>query len=404
MSLEAEAQFLRRAIRAGVLDADKGAAALHVYSQLQKMGAKFSFGDFLVERGLLSNMGLAALETGSGQQLHAVSTLGDFELLELIGEGQNGAVFRARQKALDRIVALKILNANLASDTEGLRRFQNEARATARINHHNIVQGIDVGCDHGLNYFAMEFVDGGSVRSLLAAQGGALSEKAALNIAKQSAMGLRAAHSNGLLHGDLKPDNILLTKGGEVKLADMGISRFFAEKIEGKGADFWASPPYVAPEVIQGRNQDDDGRSDVYSLGATLFELLAGRPPYVANTPQDVMRMHLQAPIPDIQAFRRDVTIHTAALIKKMLAKVPSERVPSAASVAEAITRIMTHQEAPAAPVRAPESPPAPAPAPAARTPIRRPLGTMNRPGAPRPGARPGQKHGAARFKPRGRR
>lgn len=375
MALENEALFLRKAVRAGVLDVDKGTAALYVYSQLQQMGAKFTFGQFLVERGLLSNIALNALEGGTGAVLKTVDTVGDFQLIEMIGEGQNGSVFRALQKSLNREVALKILSADVSADPDALNRFQREARATAKLNHPNVVQGIDVGCDQGLHYFAMELVDGGSAKKLLESGEGALEESAALRIILEAAEGLKAAHTAGLLHRDLKPDNILLTQDGHAKLADLGISQNIGRG-QGGGNEFWASPPYVAPEVIKG--METDARSDIYSLGATLFELLCGQPPFVADTPEQVMQMHLTEPVPDIAPFRPDVSIQTASLLKRMLAKDLAERVPSAQTVIDAVKRILAMkqqnevaaQAAAAAQAQAIQAPPPP---PARRLPARRP-------------------------------
>jgi serine/threonine-protein kinase len=285
-------------------------------------------------------MALQALENGSGHQVRAVHVVGDFELLEMLGEGQSGSIFRARQRSLGRDVALKVLNSSIASDPESLQRFQNEARATARFSHPNIVQGIDVGSDQGLHYFAMEYIDGGSVRGLLKSLGGRLPEVQALNITLQTAEGLKAAHAAGFLHRDVKPDNILLTKDGQAKLADLGISQTITTKrTADQEVEFWASPPYAAPEVIQGF--PGDARSDVYSLGATLYELLAGVPPYVADTPEEILRMHVHATIPEIKDARPDIDDRTSALVTGMLAKTPSERTPNAGSVIESIERIM---------------------------------------------------------------
>ncbi|MCY3021576.1 MAG: serine/threonine-protein kinase [Planctomycetota bacterium] len=357
MALEKEALFLKKAVHTGVLDADKGTAALYVYSQLVRMGAQFSFGQFLVERGLLSSMALQALEAYSGRKIKAVSQLGDFELIELIGEGLNGVVYRAVQLSLDRLVAVKVLNADVVANPESLQRFENEARATARLNHPNIVQGIDVGEDKGLHYFAMELVDGGSARTLLLSSGGKLDEHTALEITRQAAEGLKAAHAIGLMHRDLKPDNILLAPDGVAKLADLGISQpITARSGAGQsGGFFWASPPYVAPEIILGQSENNPA-SDIYSLGATLFELLTGRPPYTGATPEEILRAHIEAPVPDVLAFRPDVSVQTASLVKRMLAKNPAERVPNAATVVDAISRLLGLK------VQAPTPPPSPAP------------------------------------------
>ena len=351
MSLEAEAQFLKQAVQARLIDAEKGTAALTVYAQLQKMGAKFTFSEFLVERGLISAAAAEALS--SGQQVRRVSSVGDFDLRELLGEGQCGSVFRARQKSLDRYVALKILNSRFAADPENVTRFQQEARATARFSHPHIVQGIDAGSDQGLHYFAMELVDGGSARALIDSAPGALAEDTALEISRQAAVGLTAAHAAGFVHRDVKPDNILLTREGVAKLADLGISQAVAHG--GGEVEFWASPPYVAPEVILGHPAD--ARSDIYSLGATLFELLAGTPPFAAQAPDEIFRLHLNEPVPDVRAARPDVRYETAALIHQMLAKDPVQRTSSAAVVAEAIAHILQSRPEDSEALKAPEAP-----------------------------------------------
>jgi serine/threonine protein kinase len=344
LALEAEAQFLKQAIQARLVDAEKGTAALTVYAQLRKMGAKFTFSEFLVERGLLSAAAAEALTTG--QQIRRVSQVGDYVLRGLLGEGQCGSVFRARQVSLNRYVALKILNTRFAADPENVQRFQHEARATARFSHPHIVQGIDSGSDQGLHYFAMELVDGGSARALIDSAPGTMAEDTALEIARQTAEGLTAAHAAGFVHRDVKPDNILLTQEGVAKLADLGISQPVARG--GGEVEFWASPPYVAPEVIQGHPAD--ARSDIYSLGATMFEMLAGTPPFPAQAPEEIFRLHLNEAPPDVRAARPDVRYETAALINQMLAKDPVQRTSSAAVVAEAITQILQSQpEAPAA-------------------------------------------------------
>jgi serine/threonine-protein kinase len=384
MPLEPEALLLQRCVRARVIDPDKGTAALFVYSQLKQMGAAFTFGQFLVDQGLLTQMALQAIE--GGESVRAVSTIGNYKLIEVLGEGSNGVVFKALQLSLDRVVALKILNADVAADPQALARFQQEARATARISHPNVVAGIDVGSEQGLHYFAMEYVGGGSAKKLLEAHKGLLPEREALLITRQIAEGLRCAHAAGLLHRDIKPDNILLTGDGQAKLADLGISQLLSGK-KTEGGDFWCSPPYVAPERVLGRTQDD-ARCDIYSLGCALFELLAGRPPFIAQTPAATMRMHVQAAAPDIRMFRGDVSPATAKLIQGMLQKDPARRTPGADATAKEIAAILN-----------PPPPPAPSPLPA-----RRPLHvTVRRPAHGKPPLRPAQKKPAGRPSAQGR-
>ena len=377
MALEHEAQLLKQAVQARLLDPEKGTAALAVYSQLMQMGAKFTFGEFLVERGLIAVAALHALE--SGKAVRAVSKVGDFEIIGLLGEGQCGTVYRARQKSLDRFVALKILNFDVTTDPDAVRRFQQEARSTARFSHPNIVQGIVTGTDQGLHYFAMELVDGGSARSMIDSAEEPIAEDTALEIARQAAVGLTAAHVAGFVHRDVKPDNILITQDGQVKLVDLGISQLAAHHAVNDG-EFWASPPYVAPEIIGG--QPADSRSDVYSLGATLFELLTGKPPFSAEKPDELFSLHLSAPVPDVRTRRPDVRYETASLVHQMLAKNPLQRIQSAAIVAETISRILS-----AAPVETPAA--ATKPRPVSRT--------LHRPKLPTSRPRVGRR----RYKPR---
>lgn len=339
MPVEPE-ELLRKAVSSGSLDETKGRAALVVYTRLQGMGATFSFGDFLVQRGLLTQMAVDAFED-SEDEFSTVDTLGDFELLELLGEGENGAVYRAMQKSLSREVAVKILNTELARDESAVERFLSEARAVARLNHPHVVQGISAGTEHGLHYFAMELLDGGSTRDAMEANGGSLSERQALEWIRQTALGLDAAHTAGILHRDIKPDNILLTKSGTAKLTDLGIAQV-GQGYEGiEGGVFWGSPPYCAPEIITGTAQND-ARCDIYSLGATLFEMLIGAPPFLNEDPAEILRMHLSEAPMDVCQLRPSLNARTGALVKLMLAKNPAERARSAAIVADAAQKIIS--------------------------------------------------------------
>ena len=346
MALEPD-QLLQRAVESGALNEQKGQAALAVYSRLQEMGAEFTFGEFLVERGLLPQMAVDAFESESGESFSAVDTLGDFTLTELLGEGENGAVYRAVQNSLERDVALKILNTEIAQDEAAVERFLREARAVAKLNHPHVVHGYSAGSEHGLHYFAMELLEGGSARDLITdSESGHLTERRALEIVAQAAEGLKAAHAAGILHRDVKPDNILLTRDGIAKLTDLGIAQIVYAKAD--GGTFWGSPPYVAPETVKG-TATNDARSDIYSLGATLFELLIGTPPFMAEDPEEILRMHLDEAPQDVRALRPELNPRTATLVRLMLAKEPNERLLSADVVVKAIARIMQDLNAVAA-------------------------------------------------------
>lgn len=333
-------------MRAGLLDADKGTAALVVFAQMKRLGATFSFGDFLVERGLVSRLGLEGLErsmsSGSGAAPRTISKLGDFELLEIIGEGESGTVFRARQVSLDRPVAIKVLAPSLAQDPEALERFLAEARVTAKLQHPNIVRFIRVAMAEGLYYLAMELVEGGSARELMRKNPQGLPESQVLVLAKQIASALGAAHQAGLVHRDVKPENILITKNGNAKLADLGIAVRTAlggPLTTGEKSEFWGTPAYLAPEVIEGYGTNDP-RADLYSLGATLFEFLTGQPPFAADSPQEVLRLQVLAAPPDLRVVCPGVSPQTATLVRKLLDKDPAKRFPNAQGLVDAIELI----------------------------------------------------------------
>ncbi len=349
---ESDALLLRAGVRSKMIDPDKGTAALVLYSQLKEQGVSFSFGDFLVNRGLVTRMGLEALERSlaeEGQEpVQTTWKIGDFELEELLGEGESGSVFRATQISTGRPVALKILSPTVSNDPKAIERFLNEARITARLNHPNIVRCIRVAMAEGLYYYAMEFMEGGSLRDLLKKSGGRISEKRTLEIAKQVASALGTAHQAGLVHRDIKPENILLTAQGQAMVADLGIAASRSGSLltqDGEGA-FWGTADYVAPEVIEGLG-DNDPRSDLYSLGATMFEMLVGQPPFLANTPEQVLRMHLTVQPPDLLVFCPEVAQETAAVVRCLLLKKPEKRLPNADMVVKAIDQAMAPKPLP---------------------------------------------------------
>lgn len=346
MPFEDEAELLQAGVRAGLLDADKGTAALVIYTQLKNQGVAFSFGDFLVDRGLITRMGLEGLEQnlndGTGESLRTTWKLGDFELLELLGEGEHGSVFRACQASTGRPVALKILSPALAQDPEALKRFLEEAHTCARLKHDHIIQIVRVAMAEGLYYYAMELMDGGSTRKLLKDSGGRIEEGRALEIVRQVASALQAAHEAGLVHRDVKPENILLTAQGQAVLSDLGIAvQLDTSQLnpdEGRG-EFWGTPYYLAPEIISGTAVKDP-RSDLYSLGATLFEFLTGQPPFVADDPRDILRHHIHSEPQNVRALNPEISTQTAAMISVLLLKEPQSRFPDAATLVQAVDMV----------------------------------------------------------------
>jgi len=278
-------------------------------------------------------------ETKNTQDLPAPQgKIAGFEILEVIGKGGMGVVYKARQVSMDRIVAVKILATRLAKNQSYVRRFVREARAAAKLNHPNIVQGIDVGKADGHYYFAMEHIDGETLHQKVRREG-PLDEKEALSICLQMARALEHAHARAnIIHRDVKPQNVLLTRGGDVKLADLGLARQAATgdtSLTYSGTAL-GTPDYMAPEQIRG-DAGLDGRCDVYALGATLYHVLTGKPPYSGATSSVVMAKHLTEPSPDPREARPEVSADTAAVVQRAMAKEKDSRYPSAEAMAAAI-------------------------------------------------------------------
>ncbi len=252
--------------------------------------------------------------------------LGEFEILTKLGQGGMGAVYKARQTVLRRLVAIKTLQSSLSSDAEFVSRFHNEAVAAAGLNHPNLVQVYAAGQSDGIHWFAMEFVDGESVQARLKRLGKLEpAEALAICMHVQTALeyGWRKAQ---LIHRDIKPDNIFLSNDGEVKLGDLGLAKSSDQQqgLTMTGASM-GTPLYISPEQTEGK-RDIDWRTDIYSLGATLFHLLAGSPPYTGESSISVMMKHVGAPVPDIRELDPTLSPALSAVLIKMMQKAPADR------------------------------------------------------------------------------
>ena len=249
--------------------------------------------------------------------------LGDYELLDVLGRGGMGVVYRAMDRSLQRPVALKILRGEQAEDGV-LSKLEEEAAVTASINHPNVVKVFTTGTTQGRFYIAMELVDKGTLDSLIELQG-RVAEAQALEIAMQAAQGLRAANQHGLIHRDIKPGNILFSDAHTAKIVDFGLA-IMEEASKGAG-EIWGTPYYVSPERLE--QKPEDFRGDMYSLGATIFHALAGRPPFEAEDATMVALKHLKSQAVSLQAFAPWVSGSTAFVINRMLSKDPAGRYSS---------------------------------------------------------------------------
>jgi len=248
-----------------------------------------------------------------------------FTLVEQIGEGGMGAVFKALDNNLNRYVALKILKKEISANAEEQEKLAKEARLTAAINHPHVVKVFHFGRDHGQFYLAMELVEKGSLDQLMAVQK-RVGESQVLEVGMQIAMGLGAALELDLIHRDIKPGNILFADAHTAKLVDFGLAIVMDEEASVRG-EIWGTPYYIAPEKLD--NQPEDFRSDIYSLGGTLFHALAGRPPYEAESASMVALKQLKSQQVSLQAFAPDVSSETAYVINRMMAKHPEDRYQS---------------------------------------------------------------------------
>lgn len=272
-----------------------------------------------------------------------------FEVLKILGQGGMGVVYKARQQSLNRLVALKLLNSQLASSEEFAARFDREAKVLASLNHPNVVQVYDFGKEEGLLYLVMEHVDGPTLEDVMKQK---KQESARfLAVVRDVARGLERVHGAGLVHRDIKPANILISKDGTAKISDFGlaIETEGAQKLTQSGM-FVGTPDYVSPEHAQGKKVD--GRSDLYALGVILFEGYAGRPPFQAPSATALLLKHVNEAPPALYKLAPQSPKAVQEIVRRLLAKNPAARYDSAAALARDLDRAM--EEAKNSPKAAP--------------------------------------------------
>jgi eukaryotic-like serine/threonine-protein kinase len=269
---------------------------------------------------------------------YAPRDFGPYELIREIGRGGMGVVYEARQKGLDRSVAVKMILASHLASPELVRRFQAEAKAAARLRHSNIVHIHDVGQLHGQDFFAMEYIDGQSLAERIAK--GPVDVPSAVRLVATVARAVEHLHQQGIIHRDLKPSNILLDSDGQPYVTDFGLAKVFAA-----GSDMTATgviagtPSYMAPEQALGRRAEIGPATDVYSLGAILYELLTGTPPFRAETPLDTLMEVLGGDPATPRTLNSHIPRGLELICLKCLAKEPRERYSSAAALADDLDR-----------------------------------------------------------------
>jgi eukaryotic-like serine/threonine-protein kinase len=260
---------------------------------------------------------------------------GRYEIRGLVGTGGMSSVYRARDTVLERDVALKVLHEHHSSDPQYVERFRREARAIARLNHPNIVTVIDRGEFEGRQFIVFEHVPGENLKEVVAREG-ALPVEQALALTHQIARGLAFAHEHGVVHRDVKPQNVLLDESGAPKVTDFGIARSLdPEHGLTPTGTLLGSSDYIAPEQASGERVDE--RSDQYSLGALLYELLTGDVPYPADSFMAAAMRHVQDPVPSVRQRRGGVPPRVDAIVARAMAKRPEDRFPSTTAMMSAI-------------------------------------------------------------------
>jgi serine/threonine-protein kinase len=249
-----------------------------------------------------------------------------YQILDKLGQGAMGTVYRAKQLSMDRLVAIKVLHARLAGNREFLDRFRREAHTAAKFSSNNVVQAIDVGSAGNVHYFVMEYVQGKTVREELDG-GRVFEEREALDIVLQVAQALHQAHRRGLVHRDVKPGNIILTAEGVAKLADLGLARDIADRaaVKAEKGLIIGTPYYIAPEQIKGR-EDVDIRADLYSLGATLYHMVTGQPPFAGKEIDKILDAHLEAELTPPDHVNTHLSSGVGEVVEFLMAKAPGQR------------------------------------------------------------------------------
>ena len=299
-------------------------------------------GDALQET--LNTKALPREEVATDDTLQSGDRLGKYEIRKKLGQGGMGTVYLAFDPMIEREVAIKVLPPHVASQPQALDRFLSEARATGRLNHSNVVAIYDIAQEEDVYYIVMELVRGGSAAEFVASRR-KIDWRRACEIAAGASEGLAAAHAAGLIHRDIKPDNLMLTDEGVVKVVDFGLAKLVDIANQSKlgltaAGQMLGTPHYMSPEQFQGNRVD--AQSDVYNMGATLYTLLTGQPPFAdASNVVTLMRAHLLQPPPDPTERNQELPSACRDIVQKAMAKEPDQRFRDAGGLAAALREML---------------------------------------------------------------
>ncbi|MBI4716533.1 MAG: serine/threonine protein kinase [Planctomycetes bacterium] len=335
MSITDDSTLARLVIERKLCTANEVALVRTEQKALTDKGRGIPLQELLIQRGYVTHSQIARLNLAMDEDsmYRPAQQIPGFQVLSRLGQGAMAVVFKAKQLSLDRIVAIKVLPKRLSENPEFVERFYREGKAAARLNHPHIVQAYDVGESSGYHYFVMEYIDGQTVYDLLGGDG-RVAESEAARIILQTARALEHAHAQGLIHRDVKPKNIMLTKQGVVKLADMGLAREVNDYVTAtaEAGRAYGTPYYISPEQIRG-DINIDYRADIYALGATFYHMVAGRVPFDGTTPSAVMHKHLKEPLVPPDHINPSLSSGVGEIIEVMMAKNPDDRYPGMAEL-----------------------------------------------------------------------
>ena len=280
------------------------------------------------------------LEADRGQ-----SAIPGYQMIRKLGAGAMATVFLAKQISLDRLVAIKILPRKFSGDAKFIERFYKEGRAAAKLNDQHIVGALDVGQAGEHHYFVMEYVDGDTVHDRIL-QTRRIQEAEALRLVRQVALALKHAHEKGFIHRDIKPKNIMISKAGIAKRADLGLARAMSDReaAESEAGKAFGTPYYISPEQAKGAVEITPA-ADIYGLGATFFHMVTGRVPFEGKNPTEVMQRHLKDPLTPPDHLVPELSQGTAMIVEMMLAKDARDRYQNASQLLEDLDAVIASRQ-----------------------------------------------------------